>query len=59
VMVSITGCRLRTNCPGFSFIGNLVGRPVQLVCTLLPGHLKHTELRMQFFSTAREIHKLP
>jgi hypothetical protein len=52
VAVSIAGCRLTTNCPGFPFIGNLAGRQVQLVCTLLPGQLKHAELLNEVFSTA-------
>ncbi len=44
VAVSITGCRLRTGLPGFSFIGNPEGRPVPHASTLT---LKQLNFLMQ------------
>jgi hypothetical protein len=45
VAVSITGCRLKPGSPGFSFIGNPAGRPVQHAPTLA---LKQLNFLMQF-----------
>jgi hypothetical protein len=50
VALSITGCRLKTSPPGFSFIGNPAGRPVQNAPTLM--------LKLSVFSTARKIQEL-
>jgi hypothetical protein len=48
VAVSIIGCRLRINCPGIPFIGNLAGRPLQHFCTFYLATLKHAELWLKF-----------
>jgi hypothetical protein len=52
VALSITGCRLKTSPPGFSFIGNPAGRPVQHAPTLM------LKLSDAVFSTARKIQEL-
>jgi hypothetical protein len=59
VAMSITGCRLKTSSPGFTFIGILAGRPVQHDCTLYLAILKHAELMNAVFSMAGGIHELP